>query len=358
MDRFNFDPVLLIGPYLRQDDSNIGGATVSFQQLIVFFRSKKIRFTAADTQYYSGRLKHVTNIIYLTFFCLKKMRSHKTIFLNASDKGVIYFSPILLVLNIFFRKKLIIRPFGGHLADDLQKLSGIGNYLVKAVLKKVDLLFLQTKSLVTYFSDRGIACKQLPSSRPRAAKHDRLADRVFRKRFIYSGQLLESKGLEELIQVGLNLPPDMVLHLYGPISDEKYHFLENMPALYKGLFSPNQREKLFSQYDVLVLPTFYPGEGYPGVIIEAYAAGMPVITTDWKSIPEIVEDGKTGFIIPPQSSKALLEAMHKFSEKNYPSLSKSAFDYFVNHLESGLVGDRMLDHISNLFVDLTVSKSV
>jgi glycosyltransferase involved in cell wall biosynthesis len=64
------------------------------------------------------------------------------------------------------------------------------------------------------------------------------------------------------------------------------------------------------EHDALVLPTFFPGEGYPGVVIEAYFAGIPVICSDWMSIPEIV-DGRQGILVPPKDADALYDAMRR-----------------------------------------------
>ncbi|OHB97618.1 MAG: hypothetical protein A2Z57_10005 [Planctomycetes bacterium RIFCSPHIGHO2_12_39_6] len=53
------------------------------------------------------------------------------------------------------------------------------------------------------------------------------------------------------------------------------------------------------------------GEGSPGVLKESMAAGIPVVTTDVGGSSEIVEDGITGFVVPPKNSKALASAMIK-----------------------------------------------
>lgn len=53
------------------------------------------------------------------------------------------------------------------------------------------------------------------------------------------------------------------------------------------------------------------GEGSPGVLKESMAAGVPVVTTDVGGSKEIVEDGVTGFVVPPKNSKALASAMIK-----------------------------------------------
>ena len=53
-----------------------------------------------------------------------------------------------------------------------------------------------------------------------------------------------------------------------------------------------------AQYDVLLLPTKFYTEGFPGSVLDSYIAGIPVIVTEWKYSHEFVKDGQTGFIVP------------------------------------------------------------
>jgi glycosyltransferase involved in cell wall biosynthesis len=81
------------------------------------------------------------------------------------------------------------------------------------------------------------------------------------------------------------------------------------------------------KYDALILPTHYQGEGYPGVIIEAYCIGMPVICTNWQSLPEIV-DVSSGILINPKDSESLYRAMQFLIENPtyYQRICKGAKD--------------------------------
>jgi glycosyltransferase involved in cell wall biosynthesis len=77
---------------------------------------------------------------------------------------------------------------------------------------------------------------------------------------------------------------------------------------YCGFLTHSQVSEMLWAYDCLVLPTFHPGEGYPGVIAEAFAHELPVITTNWLAIPEIVDED-CGILIAPQDTDAFVAAV-------------------------------------------------
>jgi glycosyltransferase involved in cell wall biosynthesis len=68
---------------------------------------------------------------------------------------------------------------------------------------------------------------------------------------------------------------------------------------------PNQQglTKLFAQADVFVLPT--RGDLSPFVVLEAMASGLPVVATAITSVPEMVQEGETGFLVAPDDGEAL-----------------------------------------------------
>jgi glycosyltransferase involved in cell wall biosynthesis len=58
-----------------------------------------------------------------------------------------------------------------------------------------------------------------------------------------------------------------------------------------------EKTRLLRRADIFCLPSFYPLEGQPLVVIEAMAAGVPVVATAWRGIADTVVDGETGFLV-------------------------------------------------------------
>jgi glycosyltransferase involved in cell wall biosynthesis len=55
----------------------------------------------------------------------------------------------------------------------------------------------------------------------------------------------------------------------------------------------------------MLFPTFWIGEGFPGVLIDALISGLPVLASNWNLNQEIIEDNETGFIFKAKDSQAL-----------------------------------------------------
>ncbi len=145
-------------------------------------------------------------------------------------------------------------------------------------------------------------------------------------RFVFVGRISEGKGVKEILEA-INILSqtnnDFEVHFYGPL--EENFELERENSKYRGFLDfqndPEITYSELSEYDCMLFPTYWKGEGFPGVIIDAFVAGLPVIATDWNMNTEIIEEGINGFVIEPKSSKALADKM-KFVIENREELGK------------------------------------
>jgi glycosyltransferase involved in cell wall biosynthesis len=67
--------------------------------------------------------------------------------------------------------------------------------------------------------------------------------------------------------------------------------------------------ELMPVFDIFVLPSL--NEGMGRVLVEAMAAGKPVVASRVGGIPDLVHDGETGYLVPPADAKALSDAILK-----------------------------------------------
>ncbi|MBK8000923.1 MAG: glycosyltransferase family 4 protein [Verrucomicrobia bacterium] len=88
---------------------------------------------------------------------------------------------------------------------------------------------------------------------------------------------------------------------------------------YRGFVGGEEKRRLFEACDCLCFPTFYPAESFGIVIIEAMAFGMQIVTTRWRTIPELFPPGFPGLVdprAPSQLADALLACMERLSNSS------------------------------------------
>ena len=330
--------ILLIGPVSNTQENLIGGATISFGYLIDYLKVNGEAFTLINTKPYINGWKRLLNPVLIITKVLFHIFKTDVVFLNSSRGGTKYLVPILAFSSKMFGRKFVFRPFGGNIKTYTANYSPFWQWILHKSFLNTDILFLQTHFLINYYNKLNYNTIHLPTSRNPTRSFLKKPALSFKKRFIYLGAIEKTKGIDEMIAVSKQLTDDYTLHLYGPITDMKYKYLsEQEQGLYHGVLEKKEVLKKLNEYDVLILPTYYEGEGYPGVIIEAYSLGIPVISTHWLAIPEIVEHGKSGLLIEPQSSNALLEAILHFNIKNYAAYAKNAHTLFDHQFNADKV---------------------
>jgi glycosyltransferase involved in cell wall biosynthesis len=123
-------------------------------------------------------------------------------------------------------------------------------------------------------------------------------------------RLVPIKGLRNLIEATAMLSekmPDLRLEIAGsgPSEDELRRHCRELDIAGKVTFLGWQRdlEPAYRRWDVFCLPSLE--EGFGLAALEAMASGLPVIATSVGGLPEIVEDGVTGYLVPPSDPEAL-----------------------------------------------------
>jgi glycosyltransferase involved in cell wall biosynthesis len=140
-------------------------------------------------------------------------------------------------------------------------------------------------------------------------------------RLLFTGRLAPVKGLPLLLEAFARLQarhPTLTLAIAGdgperPALEAQAQRLGIAPRVeFLGYRSSDHVRALLQESDVFVLPSF--AEGVPVVLMEAMASGVPVVATRVAGVSELVEDGVSGFVVPPGDADALERAISTLLE--------------------------------------------
>lgn len=133
---------------------------------------------------------------------------------------------------------------------------------------------------------------------------------------LYAGRLSEEKGVETLIRAYEKLPDHHLVVAGDDTTDEgrklkKYAEEKQLSNIeFLGFQSGRSLEDLFAGARFIVSPSICY-ENLPNAVLEAFAAGKPVLASGIGSQKEIIREGKNGFLFPPGDSAALAKAVQK-----------------------------------------------
>lgn len=170
--------------------------------------------------------------------------------------------------------------------------------------------------------------------------------------FVFIGRIVKDKGINELVAAFKRVNEKhkhVRLVLVGPKEDNLDPILPETAA---EIHSNNAITEVGSQKDVrpfyqnadaLVFPSYR--EGFPNVVLEAGAMGLPSIVTDINGSREIIVESKNGTIIPPHDEQALYEAMLNWVEnpQEVASMAANARKMISERFEKSFVQKCMID---------------
>lgn len=134
---------------------------------------------------------------------------------------------------------------------------------------------------------------------------------------LYFGRISEEKGVLTLLKAveKLNNNIPLIILGTGPMEDEikEYISSHNLEGKVKmlGFKSGNELKKFVAEAKCIILPSEWYENG-PYAIMEAMSQGKPVIVTNYGGLPEIVENGKTGFVCKPFNSNDLKNQLKRY----------------------------------------------
>lgn len=175
--------------------------------------------------------------------------------------------------------------------------------------------------------------------------------------FIFVGRMVGDKGLNELVEAFPTIHEKNInahLLLVGnfereldPLLPQTEEVISNHPNIHAVGVKSNVKD-YFAISDALVFPSYR--EGFPNVVMQAGAMGLPSIVTDINGCNEIIEEGTNGIIIPPKDVIALKNAMLEMIENKelYNHLKSNAREMIASRYEQRVVWEALLEEYKRL----------
>ena len=190
--------------------------------------------------------------------------------------------------------------------------------------------------------------------------------------FIFVGRLVGDKGINELVKAfslisnhskkslssGEEFRERLKLLLVGaqeseldPLSQETLEEIESNPNIITTGFQADVRP-YFAIANALAFPSYR--EGFPNVVMQAGAMGLPCIVTNINGCNEIIEEGRNGLIIPPKETEALQKAMKRLVEDSnlQHQLKSQSREMITSRYEQKVVWEALLEEYRRLLRDI------
>ena len=175
--------------------------------------------------------------------------------------------------------------------------------------------------------------------------------------FVFVGRVVRDKGINELVQAFARLhahEPATRLILVGrfednldPVSPQTRQTIEQNDSI-EAVGSQADVRPWLAASDALVFPSYR--EGFPNVVLEAGAMGLPSIVTAINGSREIVVEGKNGVIVPPRDADALYAAMMRFVQqpRQVAEMAANAREMIASRFEKSFVEQCLIDYYKEI----------
>ena len=242
------------------------------------------------------------------------------VYIPAGQTTVGYFRDAgFILIAKFFRKKVLCHLRGGNFLNWYNSTSGLTKWLVRKIHAKVDGQIVLGNNL------KGLFNWLLPDEKifviPNGGEYEFSHPKSQNSKSIsvlFLGNFIGSKGILDVLKAApivSKTHPNVKFVFAGSWRDEETQnefkqFMDDNPNPLVEIAGPVTGEakfQLLSSVDIFVFPTFYHNEGHPWVIVEAMAAGLPIISTDHAAVPESVVDGYNGFLVKKKNPQHIAE---------------------------------------------------
>ena len=308
----------------------------------------KIIHIDASPSYYQMALRMVNPLTY--YHILKIINREKTDIVHA------VFEDALLSVTLYLLKRrypIVITEHDPsfHLGEKL--LAKFNWRVARLITRRIaDAIIVHGKKLKNILTCKGISSDKIwviPHGDYSFYKKWKKEIEPEEKSVLFFGSIREYKGLEYLIKAvpAINSSiPGVKIIIAGEGNFAKYETMienRNHFEIHNRFIPDEEVAEFFQRASVVVLP--YTGGSQSGIIPIAYAFKKPVVATAVGAIPEVVDDGVTGVLVPPRDEKALADVIIKLlkDEKLRNEMGENAYKKMKEELSWGKIAEKTIE---------------
>ncbi len=269
---------------------------------------------------------------------------------------------------ILMRRRLVIHLQGGYFRDFYESSGPVIQAMIRWTVGSADRVLVLGEQLKPIF-DGLVAPERLlvlpnavdpePYRRMRAAEPEKAAESGVV--LTYMATISREKGALDFLRAVPAIRsrvPDARIVIAGEVLNEdnaaeiekimsrlELHDVVECPGVVTG----EDKLRLLVDSDVFVFPTRYPYEGHPYVLLEAMAAGLPILTTDQGCIDETVTDGRNGLLVPQGDVEAIADAAIRLASD--AGLRKAMSEANLRRIEADYTLSEWQDELLGIFED-------
>jgi len=231
-----------------------------------------------------------------------------------------------LIVSKLLNRKTIIHLRGGNLRNVFASSPKIVQWYARFMIKRMQGVIVLGSKLRYIFKDYldDDRIFVVPNGANYAFSNTKIRNNGFR--ILYLSNLMSSKGIEDVLSAARILKSEYKLTFQLDVVGEWYDEITKKECLkiFDGCHScvrfhlpvhGSKKMSFFENADLFVFPPREP-EGHPWVIIEAMAAGLPIISTDQGAITESVINGVNGFIVEKKNPREIAEKIECLLEND------------------------------------------
>lgn len=260
------------------------------------------------------------------------LKYHKNIIIMPAENGLRIFAPLLVLLNLLFHRKLHYVVIGGWLPEFLKKRKK----LTKALMS-FDGIYVETNTMRKALEAQGFNdVYVMPNFKDlNILKESELVyHHTEPYRLCTFSRVMKEKGIEDAVNAVKTVNEHFgrivyTLDIYGQVDSAQTEWFNELKSTfplyikYGEFVHFDKSVEVLKNYFALLFPTYYEGEGFAGTLLDAMAAGVPVIASDWRYNPEIVNE-KTGYVYPVHDNHAFVTTLISVGNNSDLLLSKKS----------------------------------